>query len=38
MRKDLKTTYLGNYMKPTASEIISALEGRPRIDDWPDKW
>jgi hypothetical protein len=26
MRKDLKTTYLGNYMEPTASEVVSALE------------
>ena len=26
MRKDLKTTYLGNYMEPTASEIVRALK------------
>lgn len=26
MRKDLRTTYLGNYMEPTTSEIIRALE------------
>jgi hypothetical protein len=26
MRKDLKTAYLGNYMEPTVSEIVRALE------------
>jgi hypothetical protein len=33
MSKNLKITYLGNYMEPTASEIVSALEDA-RIEYW----